>query len=60
MSEDWIEHDGKDCPLDGEQRVQVKWRDLWLAGTTTTHRAGALNWENVQSYRLLPNPTHSQ
>lgn len=60
MADDWIDHDGSACPLDGEQRVEVKWRDPWLWGTTTRHRAGALNWNSVEAYRLQPNPPHAQ
>jgi hypothetical protein len=55
----WIKHDGGACPVDGEQRVMVKWKDEDESGITT-HRAGAFNWARIASYRLAPNPEHSQ
>lgn len=55
----WIGHDGGACPVDGEQRVMVRWKDPDEDGITT-HRAGAFNWAAIKSYRLAPNPDHAQ
>lgn len=53
----WTRHDYKDdCPVDGEQQVEVMWRD----GTTTKHRAGVFNWDMVAAYKILPNRPHAQ
>ena len=56
---DWIkmEPHKDECPVDREQRVEVRWRHH---EGTTCHRAGALNWDMVSAYRLLPNPPHSR
>lgn len=57
--DDWIEMpDYADkSPVDGEQMVQVRWRDM---PGETTHRAGVFNWDMVQSYRLVLNKAHSR
>ena len=63
---DWIEHDGKGMPIDGEIRVHVKFRDgsesyreyPWLA------RMWGSNWEHypdhheadIVAYRIIANP----
>lgn len=48
----WIKHDGGDCPIDGEKRVQVRWKNPDEEGVTT-HRAGAFNWKEVAEYRTI-------
>lgn len=57
--DDWTKHAADEPqPVDGEQRVEVRWRNH--RGVTTKHRADVLNWREVTEYRLLPNPAHAQ
>lgn len=60
--DEWIKHNiyTRGCPVDKEQRVQIKWKPSPHYDTGyTSGRAGDFNWEHVESYKLLPNPAHA-
>lgn len=52
--EDWISHDGGDCPVDPAAIVEIKLRD----GSVTTMAAKAVNWRYgtyiFEAHRTMP------